>query len=82
MIPNKSITNKGAIRASIIKYLNELADLALVRKGLDKFISDNLIIEEDLESGTITFNCKVPIVVQLRTIQGNSIEVLEIESSI
>lgn len=82
LIPNKSITNKGAIKASIIKYLNELADLALVRKGLDKFISDNLIIEEDLESGTITFNCKVPIVVQLRTIQGNLIEVLEIESSI
>ena len=82
LIPNKSITNKGAIKASIIKYLNELADLALVRKGLDKFISDNLIITEDLETDTITFNCKVPIVVQLRNIQGNIIEVLEIESSI
>jgi phage tail sheath gpL-like len=82
LIPNKSITNKGAIKASIIKYLNELADLALVRKGLDKFISDNLSINEDLETGTITFSCKVPIVVQFRTIQGNLIEVLEIESSI
>jgi phage tail sheath gpL-like len=82
LIKGKAITNKGAIKASIIKYLTDLSELALVRKGFNKFIEDNLLIEEDMETGTITFNCKTPIVVQLRNIQGNIIEVLDIQGAI
>ena len=82
LIAGKALTNKGAIKATIIKFLNELADKALVRKGLDNFIKKNLLISDNLETGTISFQCKVPIVVQLRNIQGNLIEVLDIKGEI
>jgi hypothetical protein len=82
LLPNYQITNKGAIKASLVKYYNDLADKAITRKGFSKWFEKSINISENLELGKIEFTCKTPVVVQLRNIQGNLIEVLDINATI
>ena len=82
IIAGKAIANKGMVKATFIKLYNDLAKMALTRLGVDKFVNENLTIEDDLTTGTITINAKLPIVTQLRTIDGNVIEVLDFSSTL
>ena len=82
LIANKNITNVGAIKATVIKLYNNLAKLAITRDGLDKYVLANLSIESNLTDGTVTINAKIPIVTQLRAIDGNIIEVLDFSTTL
>ena len=66
----------------MIKLYNNLAKLAITRMGLDKYVLANLSIESNLTDGTVTINAKIPIVTQLRTIDGNIIEVLDFSTTL
>jgi len=80
LIAGRAITNKGAIKATLLKFYDELAKLALTRLGYNKAFADTITLEEDLSTGRVSLNCKVPIVTQLRTIDGNIVEVLDISA--
>jgi phage tail sheath gpL-like len=82
LIANKNITNVGAIKATVIKLYNNLAKLAITRMGLDKYVLENLTIKSNLTDGTVTINAKIPIVTQLRAIDGNIIEVLDFSTTL
>jgi phage tail sheath gpL-like len=82
LLQGYNITNKGAIKATLLKLYSLLANMAITRKGLEKYFSSNTTIIDDLELGRVVINCKTPIVTQLRAIDGNIIEVLNINVSI
>ena len=88
LIAGISITNKGAVKAFLVKLYSLLADkgtsyqVGITRSGLGNYFVDNLIIEDDLATGKVTFQCKVPIVVQLRTINGSIEEILDLKFAI
>jgi len=76
LIAGVSMANKGSIKAFITRLYGILADkgsskqVGITRAGFEKYFSKNLIVSEDLATGTFTFIAKVPIVTQLRELNG------------
>ena len=70
----RDMANEGIIRAFVEKLYQDLsgADFVLVQAGEDAivFFKQNLTIDIDLSTGTVTMTMLVPIVTQLRTIIG------------
>lgn len=71
----RSIVNSDSIRTAIIGYYNVLADqdFMLTRDGFENeiFFRNNLAITVDFQLGRVTATMRVPIVTQLREINGS-----------
>ena len=72
LVPNANIANDSVIRAFQISVFDLIGGL-LVQTGEESrnFFIENLTITLDVLNGLVTINMKVPIVGQLREIQGN-----------
>lgn len=76
LISGVSMANKGSIKAFITRLYGTLADkgtskqVGITRAGFEKYFSNNLIVSDDLATGTFSFTAKVPIVTQLRELNG------------
>lgn len=69
--PGRSMANESIIRAFQISLYNALTE-TLVQSGEDalNFYKENLTVSLDILSGKVTLTMRVPIVGQLRSIQG------------
>ncbi|MCK5602301.1 hypothetical protein KAR91_10540 [Candidatus Pacearchaeota archaeon] len=78
------INNEKSIKAQMVKYYQDLTGevYLLLQEGEDalNFFKDNLIVTIDLVAGTVTIECKVPILTQLRTILATVKVAFDIEA--
>ena len=74
-IAGRPMANKRNIEAALIEFYDTLSgsDFALTRAGEDNrnFFISNLVVILDLQTGTVTWSAKSPIVTQVREINGS-----------
>jgi len=73
LIPGYTMANRDSIKAFMVGLYNDMADEALLQAGEDaiKFFKQNMLVTLNLQTGTVTIDMRVPVVVQLRTINAN-----------
>lgn len=74
-ISGRPSVNKRNFEASLIEFYDTLSgpDFALTRAGEENrnFFIQNLVVIQDIQTGTFTWSAKSPIVTQVRNINGN-----------
>ena len=74
-VAGRPMANKRNIEAALIEFYDTLSgsDFALTRSGEDNrnFFIANLVVLLDLQTGTVTWSAKSPIVTQVREINGS-----------
>jgi len=74
LVRGRDMANQELIESYCTQLYDELSgeDFVLTQSGEDslKFYNNNLVVDIDIETGTVTINMKTLIVTQLRTIQG------------
>ena len=74
-VAGRPMANKRNIEAALIEFYNTLSGsgFALTRAGEDNrnFLIQNLVVTLDLQTGTVTWSAKTPIVTQVRVINGS-----------
>lgn len=88
LVAGVSMANNGSLKSALVRLSSILADKGrnhekgIIRTGFVDFITENITIQQDLTLGLWNFKMSVPIVTQVRTIQGTLVEVLDVEFSL